>query len=255
MSIQFSCADCGAKYAVKAELAGKTAKCKCGAKIKIPAAVTSVQAKPTTKPSSSSKPTVSTKPVIAPTKTAKPSPPSPLEDMFDELPAPGSKHTSVDPKDKRADERSPSAEFVDRTPPNDPAKKADVGFGYGYLGLGRVVAGDASALVKIAAGAAIAGLAAFKGLNRADRNENVHLPQGATIPFIVGAAMVGALLASMFVYRDAVRKRRDAGQRIPLLARLYFANGWLSIPLWIVTVFVLLVAGILVFALVDLSGI
>lgn len=36
MSIEFACGECGKKYAVKNELAGKTAKCQCGARIQIP---------------------------------------------------------------------------------------------------------------------------------------------------------------------------------------------------------------------------
>jgi hypothetical protein len=35
-SIRFSCPTCGKPYVIKAELAGKTAKCNCGAKFKIP---------------------------------------------------------------------------------------------------------------------------------------------------------------------------------------------------------------------------
>lgn len=255
MSIQFACTDCGAKYSVKSELAGKSAKCKCGAKIMIPMAVVPTPAAQKAKPTAAAKPSVSSKmPLTSKSKTAsKTLPPlaAPLDDLFDELPALSTKSAAAGSSGK-ATEKSSIASGLGEGPSKPLKKPASKSYTPGGMfGFGKVISGDGPAILKIGAGAVVGGLIALKSLNRAGRNGDVNVPQGMTIPAVVCVAVVGAGIASLLLVRDAVRKRRDRGQRVPLLLRLYFANGWLSLPLWIITVFGIVFVGVMVLAVTS----
>src|SRR5262245_7723130 len=183
MSIQIVCGGCGATYAVSEVLAGKTARCKCGAKIKIPA----------------------------------PSPimPESLDGLFDELPAPAEAPTLA-----------PRKSLAAASPGANP--------------LSKVFEGGAPSVLKLGAGAVVGALVGLKAIFRDD--DRSPLDPGLRIPIVAMFAVIGALVASLLVVADIVRKRRKKNLYVPLVLRLYFGGRWLTLMLWIATIFVIVIA-------------
>ncbi len=70
---------------------------------------------------------------------------------------------------------------------------------------------------------------------------------------LIISAMIGAMLGYLFGVRDLVAERRSKGQRVNLVLRAYFNSGFVSLFLWIVTGFVVAIAGIIVYGAVLVS--
>jgi len=102
-----------------------------------------------------------------------------------------------------------------------------------------------SSIVKLAVGAVVGGACAGWAIARDHKMRAMSL--STHIFYVLGAAIIGMLAASLLLVHDAVRQRVDAGRRVPVVLRLLFANGVLSIVLWVVIAF----AGAIGFAFLD----
>ncbi len=197
MSIEFECDACQKQYRVKDELAGKSAKCTCGARLTIP--------------------------------ELSPEPMLEQDDLFADLSAP--------PVQSLAD----TASQVDV---NAILKKS-----------GQTAASDPDdawsgwlpALGKIGGGGIVGLLIGVKAIMR-NRNQAALSPT-TRILAICGIGILGALIASLLIVRDVASHRKAAGQPMPALMRWYFANGFLSLLLWLLTVFVGVVFVVVVLAM------
>ncbi len=188
MSIEFQCDICQKQYCVKDELAGKSAKCTCGARLTIP----------------------------------EPAPEPMLEqdDLFADLSAPSSSVHSL-------------ADIASQVDVNAVLKKT-----------GQTAASDLDdawsgwlpALGKIGGGGIVGLLIGVKAMMR-NRNQGALAPT-TRILAVCGIGILGALIASLLIVRDVASHRKAAGVPMPALMRWYFANGFLSLLLWLLTLFV-----------------
>jgi hypothetical protein len=65
---------------------------------------------------------------------------------------------------------------------------------------------------------------------------------------VLCVAAVGAAVAGLLVVADTARDRVKSGQHVPMLVRWYFAAGWKSAFLWILTTFAAVILWLCVFA-------
>ena len=206
MNIEFSCLSCGKNYSVSEDLAGKSAKCKCGAKIQIPESLSNEIRS--------------------------------LDDLFDDIPE--VTKSSLGKSTKTTPHGEKNNEAIHKT-------VASLTGNRGLYGLGKVFEGNGLAIGKIAAGAVVGGILGLKAINRS--GNQTPIDPNWRIPIVIGTALIGAAVASLLLVADAVRNSKQNGRRVPAILRWYFANGWLSLILWSITVFV----GVIAVLVISLS--
>ena len=111
---------------------------------------------------------------------------------------------------------------------------------------GQTAAGDPAeawkgwlpALGKIGGGGLVGLFLGAKAIVRNRNRNQAALSPTTQILIICGVGVLGALVASLLIVKDTARHRKAADLPMPALMRWYFANGFLSVLLWIATAFV-----------------
>jgi hypothetical protein len=90
------------------------------------------------------------------------------------------------------------------------------------------------------AGAAVTAAMLLKGRRGAQELDQFNITEKILV--IVGAGVIGAILAIVLSMKDVVERRIEQGKPVNFLLKLYFAFRWVSIAVWFVTIMVLVFA-------------
>jgi hypothetical protein len=90
------------------------------------------------------------------------------------------------------------------------------------------------------AGAAVTAAVLLKKRRGAQEFDQFDITEKILV--VVGAGVIGAILAIVLSMKDVVERRIEQGKPVNFLLKLYFAFRWVSIVVWFITIMVLVFA-------------